>query len=163
MPHKRPPDKPRARRRPVATARFVRRECAPGARARAPKLARALDAADIEGRCVYQPFGFPFFQLACVGLYLACMRCWRQSSSANRTKFLQRRRREPRACRIRQAAGISQNIRYDFCTAERGFGGVWCTPEAQLMPDLLIGAYSDGDSQILWEDGERVFRRGWRL
>src|SRR5262249_23069833 len=25
------------------------------------------------------------------------------------------------------------------------------------------GAYSDGDSQILWEDGERVFRRGWRL
>src|SRR5262245_16897563 len=91
------------------------------------------------------------------------MRCWRQSSSANRTKFLQRRRREPRACRIRQAAGISQNIRYDFCTAERGFGGVLCTPEAQLIPDLLIGAYSDGDSQILWEDGERVFRRGWRL
>ncbi|MBV8825485.1 MAG: AAA family ATPase [Hyphomicrobiales bacterium] len=23
--------------------------------------------------------------------------------------------------------------------------------------------YSDGDSQVLWEDGERVFRRGWRL
>jgi serine/threonine protein kinase len=26
----------------------------------------------------------------------------------------------------------------------------------------LNGAYSDGGSQILWEDGERVFRRGWR-
>ena len=26
----------------------------------------------------------------------------------------------------------------------------------------LNGAYSDGDSQVLWEDGERVFRRGWR-
>src|SRR6516164_8213548 len=24
-------------------------------------------------------------------------------------------------------------------------------------------AYSDGGSQVLWEDGERVFRRGWRL
>ena len=24
-------------------------------------------------------------------------------------------------------------------------------------------AYSDGGSQILWEDGERAFRRGWRL
>src|ERR1043166_241786 len=24
------------------------------------------------------------------------------------------------------------------------------------------GAYSDGGSQVLWEDGERVFRRGWR-
>src|SRR5262249_9639955 len=23
--------------------------------------------------------------------------------------------------------------------------------------------YSDGGSQVLWEDGERVFRRGWRL
>jgi hypothetical protein len=22
--------------------------------------------------------------------------------------------------------------------------------------------YSDGGSQVLWEDGERVFRRGWR-
>jgi hypothetical protein len=28
---------------------------------------------------------------------------------------------------------------------------------------LLNGAYLDGGSQILWEDGERVFRRGWRL
>ena len=27
------------------------------------------------------------------------------------------------------------------------------------MPDLLIGAYSDGGSQVFWEDGERVFRR----
>src|SRR5262245_46635937 len=25
------------------------------------------------------------------------------------------------------------------------------------------GAYSDGGSQVLWQDGERVFRRGWRL
>src|SRR5215470_3816202 len=24
-------------------------------------------------------------------------------------------------------------------------------------------AYSDDGSQVLWEDGERVFRRGWRL
>ena len=24
-------------------------------------------------------------------------------------------------------------------------------------------AYSDGDSQVLWEDGERVFHRSWRL
>ena len=24
-------------------------------------------------------------------------------------------------------------------------------------------AYSDGSSQVLWEDGERVFSRGWRL
>src|SRR5262245_31575548 len=27
----------------------------------------------------------------------------------------------------------------------------------------LTGAYSDGGSQVLWEDGERVFRRGRRL
>src|SRR5262249_5157747 len=26
----------------------------------------------------------------------------------------------------------------------------------------LDGAYSEGGSQISWEDGERVFRRGWR-
>ena len=25
------------------------------------------------------------------------------------------------------------------------------------------GEYLDGDSKILWEDGERAFRRGWRL
>ena len=31
-----------------------------------------------------------------------------------------------------------------------------------MVPHSLIGAYSDGDSQVLWEDGERVFRRGWR-
>ena len=31
------------------------------------------------------------------------------------------------------------------------------------MPHLLNGASSDGsNSQILWEDGQRVFRRGWR-
>jgi serine/threonine protein kinase len=32
-----------------------------------------------------------------------------------------------------------------------------------MEPHSLTGAYSDGGSQILWEDGERVFRRGWRL
>jgi hypothetical protein len=31
------------------------------------------------------------------------------------------------------------------------------------MPHSLNSAYSDGSSQILWEDGERVFHRGWRL
>jgi PAS domain S-box-containing protein len=32
-----------------------------------------------------------------------------------------------------------------------------------MMTHTLSGAYSVGDSQVLWEDGERVFRRGWRL
>jgi PAS domain S-box-containing protein len=32
-----------------------------------------------------------------------------------------------------------------------------------MAPHSLNGAFSDGDSQVLWEDGERVFRRGWRL
>ena len=32
-----------------------------------------------------------------------------------------------------------------------------------MVPHSLNGAYSDGESQVLWEDGERVFRRGWRL
>ena len=32
-----------------------------------------------------------------------------------------------------------------------------------MVPHSLIGAYSDGDSQVLWEDGERVFHRGWQL
>ena len=32
-----------------------------------------------------------------------------------------------------------------------------------MVPHSLNGAYSDSGSQILWEDGERVFRRGWRL
>jgi len=31
-----------------------------------------------------------------------------------------------------------------------------------MVPHSLKGAYSDGDSEVLWEDGERVFRRGWR-
>jgi hypothetical protein len=31
-----------------------------------------------------------------------------------------------------------------------------------MVPHSLISAYLDGDSQVLWEDGERVFRRGWR-
>ena len=33
----------------------------------------------------------------------------------------------------------------------------------QVVPHSLKSAYSDGSSQILWEDGERVFSRGWRL
>src|SRR5215831_11915819 len=32
-----------------------------------------------------------------------------------------------------------------------------------MVPHSLNVAYSDGDSQVLWEDGERAFRRGWRL
>src|SRR6516164_1964013 len=32
-----------------------------------------------------------------------------------------------------------------------------------MVPHSLNGAYSDGDSEVLWEDAERVFRRGWRL
>jgi len=31
-----------------------------------------------------------------------------------------------------------------------------------MMPPSLNDAYSDDNSPILWEDGERVFRRGWR-
>src|SRR5262249_15296546 len=32
-----------------------------------------------------------------------------------------------------------------------------------MVPHSPKGAYLDGGSQVLWEDGERVFRRGWRL
>src|SRR6516165_9918345 len=32
-----------------------------------------------------------------------------------------------------------------------------------MEPHSLTGTYSDGGSQVLWENGERVFRRGWRL
>ncbi|ODM77073.1 AAA family ATPase [Bradyrhizobium elkanii] len=32
-----------------------------------------------------------------------------------------------------------------------------------MVQHSLNVAYSDGSSQVLWEDGERVFRRGWRL
>src|SRR6516162_5298144 len=32
-----------------------------------------------------------------------------------------------------------------------------------MVPHSLNVAYSDGGSRILWEVGERVFRRGWRL
>ncbi|HUN96616.1 MAG TPA: AAA family ATPase [Bradyrhizobium sp.] len=32
-----------------------------------------------------------------------------------------------------------------------------------MVPHSANGTYSDGSSQVLWEDGERVFRRGWRL
>jgi serine/threonine protein kinase len=31
-----------------------------------------------------------------------------------------------------------------------------------MAPYSLIGAYADDESHILWENGERVFRRGWR-
>jgi serine/threonine protein kinase len=30
-----------------------------------------------------------------------------------------------------------------------------------MVPNSLNGAYADDDSEVLWEDGERVFRRGW--
>ena len=32
-----------------------------------------------------------------------------------------------------------------------------------MVPHSLNSAYSDVSSQILCEDGERVFHRGWRL
>src|SRR5215470_13301575 len=32
-----------------------------------------------------------------------------------------------------------------------------------MVPHSQNAAYPDGGSQVLWEDGERAFRRGWRL
>ena len=32
-----------------------------------------------------------------------------------------------------------------------------------MVQQSLNVAYSDGSSQVLWEDGERVLSRGWRL
>src|SRR5215472_951839 len=32
-----------------------------------------------------------------------------------------------------------------------------------MVQQSLNVAYSDDSSQVLWEDGERVFSRGWRL
>jgi len=32
-----------------------------------------------------------------------------------------------------------------------------------MMRSSLSGVYPDGSRQVLWEDGERVFCRGWRL
>src|SRR5215467_2935168 len=32
-----------------------------------------------------------------------------------------------------------------------------------MVQQSLDVAYSDGSSQVLWEDGERVFSRGWRM
>src|ERR1700752_1880364 len=32
-----------------------------------------------------------------------------------------------------------------------------------MVQQSLNIAYPDGSSQVLWEDGERVFSRGWRL
>jgi hypothetical protein len=32
-----------------------------------------------------------------------------------------------------------------------------------MVPHSLNVAHSDGGTQILWKDGERVFHRGWRL
>src|SRR5262249_12936210 len=65
-------------------------------------------------------------------------------------------------------------MRYDFCRAvveglehvKFGQRNSIRKPDAgvgQMEPHSLTGAYSDGGSQVLWEDGERVFRRGWRL
>jgi len=34
---------------------------------------------------------------------------------------------------------------------------------SQVVPHALNSTYSDGSSQILWENGERVFHRDWRL
>src|SRR5215813_492973 len=31
------------------------------------------------------------------------------------------------------------------------------------MPHSRNGVYPDGSGQVLWTDGERVFRQGWRL
>jgi hypothetical protein len=32
-----------------------------------------------------------------------------------------------------------------------------------MVPHSLNVAYADGESHVLWEDGERIFRRGWRV
>jgi hypothetical protein len=32
-----------------------------------------------------------------------------------------------------------------------------------MMSYPLNGVFADGSGQVLWEDGERVFCRGWRL
>src|SRR5262249_8102923 len=32
-----------------------------------------------------------------------------------------------------------------------------------MVPHSQNVAYSDGSSEVLWQDGERVFSRGWRL
>src|SRR5215471_2241171 len=32
-----------------------------------------------------------------------------------------------------------------------------------MVPPLWNGAYSDSGSQVVWENDERAFRRGWRL
>src|SRR6516162_7733884 len=32
-----------------------------------------------------------------------------------------------------------------------------------MVPHSVNGTYSDGSSQVLWKDSERVFHRGWRL
>src|ERR1043166_3541689 len=37
------------------------------------------------------------------------------------------------------------------------------SPPGELLLVETHADYSDGGSQVLWEDGERVFRRGWRL
>src|SRR5258708_6565202 len=61
-------------------------------------------------------------------------------------------------------------MRYDFCGATREAAGAWRADS--MVSRTQFGAapesdrwcrYSDSDSQILWEDGERVFRRGWWL
>ena len=37
------------------------------------------------------------------------------------------------------------------------------TPQLSQGVSLLDAVYSYGDHQILWESGERIFSRGWRL
>ena len=32
-----------------------------------------------------------------------------------------------------------------------------------MVPHALNSTYSNGSSQILWKNGERVFHRDWRL
>src|SRR5262249_16419466 len=75
-----------------------------------------------------------------------------------------------------RTTGISRGIRYDFSRAERcgrvrrhvkldrrngpakPKAGAW-----QIVAHSGGSAYLEGGCQVLWEDDERVFRRGWRL
>src|SRR5258708_4241243 len=58
-----------------------------------------------------------------------------------------------------------------FLQGRRKTEGAWVsrmaqgpgTGVSQMMPSSLDGVYPDGSCQVLWEDGERVFCRGWRL
>src|SRR5882762_11020842 len=58
-----------------------------------------------------------------------------------------------------------------FLQGRRKTAGAWVsrmaqgpgTGVSQMMPSSPDGVYPDRSSQVLWEDGERVFCRGWRL